>query len=172
MVNLLEDDPSVRAAARAAAKSLGLPGKLSTHEERLRKLYRKLKRSGELPKVQTSSDKREEIKKLYAARDAKREEMRRELAEAETEAEALGIKLQGENLVVLKTFLSDVHYNISLLKNLPAEHAYSTFMNRGVETADEALAAYDKAIEELPLLEKKIEVLDKVSRLRFMLGIS
>ena len=171
MVNLLDVDPSLGVRGAAAKAAAGMQGKLSTHVERLRRQYRKLQRRGQLPKPQSGVDRNDELRKLFRLRDAQREDARRKLADAENEAESLGLKLAGENLVALTRHLENVISSLELLKLMTPEALFSTYINRGIDDAEKAIAAHDAEVGALPALEKKLEVLRTIRRLRFFLGV-
>jgi hypothetical protein len=108
MVELLATgfSTSLREVAQEAAKRLRLPGKLLTHEERLRKKYCRQREAGLLPMFQGGTDRLvSETQEAFASRAAAIAERQEQLAAAEQEALLLGLNLDVEEdlSVFLKT---------------------------------------------------------------------
>jgi hypothetical protein len=172
MVDLLADDPSLEIRALAAIVARGWKGTLSTHVERLRKKYRKLRDSGQLPSGGTAARAERTataIRDLYQQDSARVRDARTQLEEAERAAEALGLNLNGLPGHLHKT-LRDLHDESQSLENLteqPTEWMVASLMGRGFG-AEEAVAAYHEAVERRRVLALQIEALTKVRNLRSM----
>jgi hypothetical protein len=92
MVEQLDSNPSlkIRRVAREAARQLGLPGKPSAHEERLRKKYYRLLEAGDLAVQSRSARLDVEIERVFAAQEAAVAQSRERLATKEQEAISRG----------------------------------------------------------------------------------
>jgi hypothetical protein len=176
MVQLLGADPSltIRAAAREATKRLRLPGNPKTHEERLRRKFRRLRVAEKLPAFQRPLDRaKAEIRETYAAREAVRAQRTEQLAAREKEAELLGLAADIDRREDLSAFLKRLELEMeglelyardsSLLVPLLMEQCPTT------EEAEEKLAAN---VERFHLLQKQVEVVRDIHNLRtFLSGI-
>jgi hypothetical protein len=94
MVDLLEADPSLGVEGAAALAVRGMPGKLSTHVERLRKKHRRKQRAGQLPKAGRAGqlERREkELRQFLTTRKEHIYDAKRLVTETEREVATLGL---------------------------------------------------------------------------------
>jgi hypothetical protein len=173
IVMLLASDPKLSLRA-AAAQVVGPGSDRSTHIERLRKKYRVLRGTGQLPLAAIPWEKRvDEIRELYR-RDAEGKATAQvELAAAEQQAKDSGFDVSGldrSQLMHMFNALEDAKNNLEGLITAPSRMAFSHLRSYGAEDADEAISRLSKAAEDHRLLEGKLELLRTIRALRFAVG--
>lgn len=170
-MDLLAADPSpkfCRTIWKVAAEAGGSEQDKKKRYERLRKKYNRLKDRGQLPQASTSLERKAAaIADAYARRRSAIEEARANLSAAEAQAESLGLNLNQDldNLAValrgrrdsLDSFLSD-----------PADWLMGRFLQEGITDPDAAKRRLYEADEERQLVERQLEILHSVRRLRDM----
>ena len=165
----------IRPAARQAAQDLGLEGDLDSHEERLRKLYRALRKKGALPgalPASTVESAAEELRQYSRAAYAGREERRRQLGEElvakEREAEALGLDISERDLLPLLGRLRTEKEQLDTFIFGGVDFAIGTLMEKGL-SADQAEAEIETRAARFPQVKEELEVVKRIWKLREML---
>jgi len=174
MVELRTANPSmkVRAAAREAAKQLGLKGQQGTIEDRLRHKYAELEAAGELPVPESSPDfVRRYIQDAYAARAARQATLRDELAAKEQEAIALGLQVPSKDLLVFLRVLESEMLRAEIYARGSADIVTALMMEEHL-SATEADARYVALREGYELLKKQVEVVSAIYEKRLALGLA
>jgi hypothetical protein len=173
MVDLLEADPSLGVEGAATIAARGFPGKLSAHVERLRKKYRRLKKVNQLPKAGRAGRlerRAEDIRQYFKSRKADTDEAKLRLVEKEREAEALGLDITRQDLFEYQRELERRKESLETPAMGSMLFAGSWFLEQGITDPEEAVASSLRAVEELELIEKQIEVLRELRMLRGMAG--
>jgi hypothetical protein len=151
-----------------------LRGNAQKHYERLRRKIREARKCGQLPHAQDEIDRTERVaaalRELYRQRKQDRENLELALEKAEKEAASLGLDVSGDNLVPFYQNLERTIEHIGLLTHMPADFVFSSYINQGVNNADDAIASYTATADSLPLLSKKLKLVKTISHLRFVLG--
>jgi hypothetical protein len=176
MVELIAASPSlgVRGAAREAARQLGLPGQLSTHEDRLKKKYAKLRDAEQLPAVPEDAVLAiagRYIREAYAAREAGMQRLKDELAAMEQEAVALGFDISDPDLDPLIQELGREVDRFDLVAGGDLGMAVGILMERRLPV-EAAVAEYELARTRSKQLKKGLELLLEIRHRRRVQGLS
>jgi hypothetical protein len=165
-----ESPPGFCEAVRTVAAQLR--GDTKKHYERLRKKIRRLETRGLLPMGGSAGRQERQaaaLRDLFVQREARIEKAKQDLVLAEQEATALGLDI-GADIVVLKMDLrrkrdrlAEIAYSVDL--------AFEAYRSEGIEDPEQAVARLREDLQELPTIEKWIEVLDRISNLRQVAGV-
>jgi hypothetical protein len=171
MVDLLADDPTVgiRGAAATAAKGTRGSQNHAANVERLRKKYRKLHKSGELPKegeAGRTARKVDRIREIFRLKDEYFEEKNRELTLKEAEAETVGVDISQENLPGMLSEFMRAMKDLEVLVEQPVESALSVMRAEGISDPETAVARYREAAKNHADLKKKVIYLRDLLSLR------
>lgn len=167
MVDLLDAEPSLGVEGAAAIVARGMQGKPKTHIERLRKKYRRNR--GQLPKggLQGRQEGRADaIREYLKTRKAEIDDAKRLLAGAEREAKSLGVDTGRQDLSEYIQELERRRESLEVPARWNPLFATSWFLDRGITDPEEVVARSIQAVEELELIEKQIEIVRKLRRLR------
>jgi hypothetical protein len=152
---------------RSAAEQVSAERQGDPDAETLRKHFRSLERSGELPASAPPEERKAaqivEALRFFQSRD---EEAQRERAALEKEAETLGLDLQGKRIGELLTDLDARRDSLDTLVKQAAHWTASYYRREGLTDPDEVKARYLKAAEELRLLEKQVDLLRRLRPIR------
>lgn len=160
MVELRTANPAmkVRAAAREAAKQLGLRGQQGTIEDRLRHKYAELEAAGELPLVESSPDFiRKYMQDAYASHAVRLARLREELAAKEQEAIALGFHVPSQDLLVFLRVLEAEMEGTEIYARGPADIVTALMMEKRLSATD-ADAQYVALRERHEMLKRQVEI--------------
>jgi hypothetical protein len=174
MVELRTANPrmKLRAAAREAARQVGLIGQGTTVEDRLRHKYAELEAAGNLPVLESSPDfVRRYMQDAYASRAARQATLREELAAKEQEAVALGLQVPSENLLVFLTVLEHEKESAEIYARGSGEIVTALMMENRLSAA-EADARYVALREGYELLQKQVEIVRAIYEKRLALGLA
>lgn len=167
MVDLREEGLSRRDAAKRAATVLAKDG---LRWETLRLHYREQESAGTLPAPSSHIEhKQESLRRAIRERAAAIEEARRALAAAEEKAKALGLDLSGDLVSKRMSLVSKRRDLQDFLNDMPDVHMYR-FRREGITGEEESARRLAELEQESLLLERQIESLAEVDRLRALAG--
>ena len=172
MVELRASNPklSLRAAAKEAARQLGLKGQPVSHLERLRKKFAAMEEAGTLPVHESNVDrKRRLIKEAIVARAAWKAGLRVQLAAREQEATALGFDPGQKDLLGLLLLLRNELEACEMNLFGSADVAIDNYLSLGLSPA-EADARFLALVKRHGQVKKEVEVLEAIRNLRAALG--
>jgi len=163
MVDLCATGLSRREAAeKVSAEREGEPG-----AEALRKHFRSLERSGQLPaSAPLAERKAEQIVERIRLFQAQDEESRHQRIALEQEAAELGLDLRDQRIGdLLKAIDADRDRLDTLVKQAP-DWTASYYRQEGITDPDEVRARYLKAASDLLLREKQVDLLRRLRKFR------
>jgi hypothetical protein len=162
MVDLRATGLSRREAAIKSAKTFGC------HFETLRKDYRDLERTGQLPQSVPPEERRAlEIREHHRRHLATVEATRLEIIALEEEAASLGLDLRDTRFGDLLTGLTRRQEHLeSLTTTRDTSRTYYYFLSEGFTDPEEIIARLDKASRDLLLIKRQIEVVRRLRHLR------
>lgn len=152
---------------RGAAEKVSAEREGDPDAETLRKHFRALERSGQLPASasleERKADQIVESLRFFQSRD---EQDQRERAVLEKEAVALGLDLRGHRIGDLLKVLDADRDRLDTHVKQAAHWTASYYRREGITDPAEVIARYLKAADDLRLLEKQVDLLRRLRPFR------